>query len=168
MKVKMPRKRVTVVVATAMAIALGGGVAYAYFTAAGTGTGQATVGTSGTWDVAQDGLAVGAMTPGGATSSVTFSITNAGTVDQSYTNLTASVDADGGEVTHLGTPVTGCLAVWFTAVAQAPSPGVGSTIAPGIAASDVVIVTMPANTAVNQDACKNVAPDITLSVDPVV
>jgi hypothetical protein len=166
MKVKMPRKRVTVVVATAMALALGGGIAYAYFTAAGSGTGQATVGTSGTWTVAQTGPAVGLMTPGGATSAVTFTITNTGDADHSYTTLTASVNADvGGAVTEGGTPVTGCLASWFGAVAQAPVPAVGSTIAPFGTASDVVVVTMPANTTVNQDACKGATPDITLSID---
>ena len=170
MKVRMPRKRVTVVVATAMALALGGGVAYAYFTAAGSGTGQASVGTSGSWTVVPAG-AVGDMTPGGATSSVTFTITNAGSVDQSYTTLAASmhVGTDGVSVTNttagVTSDVTGCLAAWFTPEAQTPSKPVGTTIAPAGTATDEVIVTMPENITDNQDVCKGVAPDVTLSID---
>jgi len=167
MKVRMPRKRVTVVVATAMALALGGGVAYAYFTAIGEGTGQATVGTSGTWDVVQTGPAVGAMTPGGDTSVVTFTITNTGTGNQVYTTLTPTVVADvpgvDGVVEENGTPVAGCLASWFTVEAAESAPAAGTSIAGGASATDDVTVTM-SNPDVNQDACIDATPDINLAV----
>jgi len=167
MKVRMTtRKRVTVVVAAAMALALGGGVAYAYFTATGTGTGTATVGTSGTWTVAKTGT-TGAMTPGGATSAVTFSITNSGSGNQSYATLTPTVVADvagpTGVVEQDGLPLTGCLASWFTASAAPSAPVAATSILPLGVATDVVTVSM-SNPNLNQDVCKAATPDINLAV----
>src|SRR5579875_1549017 len=110
------RYKIGVGVASTAAIVAAGGAAFAYFTDSGSGTGQASVGNPGTWTVAQNGTASGAIYPGSGNSAVTFTITNTGAGAQAITSsskLTAVIGHDSnGNVTAGGNAVSGCLATW--------------------------------------------------------
>jgi hypothetical protein len=167
--VKRFRSKKAIAILVSGAIVLGGaGAALAYFTASGSGTGQATVGTTGTWSVAQSGTASGLMTPGNGSSTITFVATNMGTSDEgidSATSVSDVVDTDGsGNITQNQTALPGCLASWFTAGSpQIVSPSYGTDVAPGGTYTFTVNVTM-SNPDTNQDVCENATPDVTLSI----
>jgi hypothetical protein len=133
--------------------------AIAYFTGTGSGTGQAQVGTSTPWGVTF-GATTGTMYPGSGSSTVHYTVTNNGSGSQRLNTATASVATDGsGNVTSSGTPVSGCLATWFSA---ANTPPAAVTLAPAASTTGSAAVTM-AESGTNQDACKNVTPDIVIS-----
>jgi len=133
--------------------------AIAYFTGTGSGTGQAQVGTSTPWGVTF-GATTGTMYPGSGSSTVHYTVTNNGSGSQRLNTTTASVATDGsGNVTSSGTPVSGCLATWFSA---ANTPPAAVTLAPAASTTGSAAVTM-AESGTNQDACKNVTPDIVIS-----
>jgi hypothetical protein len=151
------RKR-TMLLGSLVAIAAVVG-AIAYFTDSGTGTGQAKVGTSTPWSVTF-GTTTGTMYPGFGTSTVPYTVTNAGSGNQRLATTTASVVSDGsGNVKQSGTAVPGCLASWFTATNTPPA---AVTLAPSGTATGSVAVTM-SESGTNQDPCKNVLPDILVS-----
>jgi hypothetical protein len=140
----------------AMAAVVG---AIAYFTGTGSGTGQAQVGTSTPWGVTF-GATTGTMYPGSGTSTVNYTVTNNGSGSQRLNTTTGSVAAAGsGTVTSSGTPVAGCLATWFSV---SNSPPAGTTLSPSGTTTGSAAVTM-AESGTNQDACKNVTPDIVIS-----
>ena len=133
--------------------------AIAYFTGTGSGTGQAQVGTSTPWGVTF-GASTGTMYPGSGSSTVNYTVTNNASGNQHLNTTTASVATDGsGNVTSSGTPVSGCLATWFSA---SNSPPAAVTLAPAASTTGTAAVTM-AESGTNQDACKNVTPDIVIS-----
>jgi len=133
--------------------------AIAYFTGTGSGTGQAQVGTSTPWSVTF-GASTGTMYPGSGTSTVNYTVTNNGSGNQHLNTTTASVVADGsGNVKSSGTPVSGCLATWFSV---SNSPPAGTTLSPSASTTGSAAVTM-AESGTNQDACKTVTPDILIS-----
>ena len=123
------------------------------------GTGQAQVGTSTPWSVTF-GASTGTMYPGSGTSTVNYTVTNNGSGNQHLNTTTASVVADGsGNVKSSGTPVSGCLATWFSV---SNSPPAGTTLSPSASTTGSAAVTM-AESGTNQDACKTVTPDILIS-----
>jgi hypothetical protein len=151
------RKR-TMLLGSLVAIAAVVG-AVAYFTDSGSGTGQAQVGTSSPWSVTF-GTTTGTMYPGSGTSTVPYTVTNAGSGGQHLNTTTAAVVNDGsGNVKQGGTAVVGCLASWFT---PTNTPPAAVTLAPSGTTTGSVAVTM-SNPNVSQDACKNVMPDILVS-----
>ena len=153
------KKRVAAAVA---ALAIGGTsmAAYAYFTAqSGSGSHTAPVGTSTQWQVSV-GAFSGNLYPGGPNTTATYTVTNNGSGHQGITGETATLGTSGSDVTSGGVDVPGCLASWFTVSAGAP---LATDIAPGGNTTGTVTATMN-NVASSQDACKNAAPDVTVTV----
>jgi len=170
-KGKMSKKVVAILVTLVVAVGAAG-LAFAYFTDNGTGTGTAKVGTSSGWGVAQNGAFAGIMYPGAGTSTVTYTVTNSSTGHQAIASagkVTAAIVNDGASpalVKSGGSAVTGCLASWFHAGTPAAvgSPTYPIDLAAGASQDYTVAVTMDNSTTVNQDTCKNITPDVTLSV----
>jgi hypothetical protein len=155
---RLKGKRYVVVVSAVVAVAIAG-AAIAYFTATGSGTGQATVGSSTPWEVTF-GATTGTMYPGSGTSTVNYTVKNAGSGSQHLAGTTASVAHDGsGNVTSHGTSVSGCLASWFSVTNHSPA---ATTLASGGTVTGSADVTMK-NEEESQDACQGKTPDITVS-----
>ena len=159
---KIFTKKRAVAAGAAVAILGGSMGAWAYFTAqSGSGSHSAPVGTSTQWQVSVGAFSAN-LYPGGPSTTATYTITNPSAGNQGLTGVTASVASSGGEVTTGGTPVTGCLASWFSASAGAPASGLNTSIAPGANTTGTVTVTM-SNVNSVQDACKSATPDITVT-----
>ena len=166
------KQRIAAAVISVAMVAAGAGAAFAYFTGGGTGTGQASVGsTNGStdWTVAQSGSASGNMLPGYGSSTVTFTATNAGNGDQGIDGASqvavAMVKDGSGNVKANGSVVSGCLASWFTPTLNAPPvPAYGTTVASGHTYTFTVTVTMSSPAGVNQDLCKSVTPDVSMTI----
>ena len=157
------RRRIAVVSATAVAVLGVAGVAFAYFTASGSGTGNATVGSTGTWLVTQDST-TGTIYPGSGNSVITFNVKNTGTGDQQYSTATTAVNADGsGNITQSGVGVSGCKASWFSPSITS-DPGINTNVAGGASVKVQVTVTMPTDSADNQNACQGKLPDVNLTI----
>ncbi len=165
--IKFNKKVAAALGAGAIAVA-GSGVAYAYWTTTGSGTGTATVGTTteaGDWGVVKDS-GTGTMYPGEGNTVVTFTITNNsnGGLAIESGQLSAAMEEDSNnDVTSAGVAQAGCLAAWFT-----PTVESGLTypihVAKDATTSVDVTVVMSDEASTNQDDCKNVTPDVTLSV----
>jgi hypothetical protein len=157
------RRRIAVVSAVVVGVLAVGGVAFAYFTSTGSGTGQATVGTASNWTVTA-GSPSGTMYPGQGSTTIVFTVQNAGTGNQQDNGDSVAVAHDGsGNVTSHGTAVPGCLATWFTA-SKGTDNAQGVDFTPSESQTVTVTVTM-SDANVSQDACQGVTPDITLSVN---
>jgi hypothetical protein len=149
------RKLAALGVVAVLAIA---GAAIAYFTASGSGTGNATVGSSTAWTVTP-GSASGTMYPGSGTSSFSYTVANPGSGPQHLSSTSATVADDGsGNIKEHGSPVSGCLASWFTAADHSPAP---ANVAAGSSVNGSVDVTMT-DTGGDQNACQGHTPDITV------
>ena len=158
MRIKLNKKRTIAILIAIGALIIAGG-AFAYFTASGSGTGQAAVGTASPWTVSFQ-TTTGTMYPGAGSTTMPYTITNAGNGNQKLATTAASVNADtNGNVTSHGTSVTGCLASWFTA---ANTPPAAADLAAGAHTTGSVAVTMT-DAAANQNACQGVTPDVTVS-----
>ena len=144
------KKRATVVAVTA-ALVLIGGVAFAYWTSSGSGTGSGTTGTSTEFTVAGGAVTGPDLTPGGASQSVAFTVTNTGTGSQDLTSVTAIVADENGDP-WVSVPA-GCTAADYTVGTPAITYG---EIAGGGSVSGTVTLTMN-NLTSNQDACKDLA-----------
>jgi hypothetical protein len=158
----MTRRRVVVIGLAAAGVLGGGSAAFAYFTASGSGTGSAAVGSAGTWAVSQAST-TGTIYPGSGSSVITFNVKNSGTGDQQYSSATAAVASSGGNITVGGVPVAGCLASWFSASVTS-DPSINTNVAGGATVQDGVTVTMPADSADNQNPCQGKSPDVTLTI----
>lgn len=156
------RRRIAVVGSVIVLALAGGGLAFAYFTASGSGTGSATVGSTGTWGVTA-GSPSGTIYPGSGASTIIFSVQNTGTGDQQYSSAVATVNSSGGDITVNGSPVSGCMASWFSPSVTS-DPGLGKNVAGSATVMVTVQVTMPADSADNQNACQGKSPDVTLTV----
>jgi len=143
-------KRRTIAVGTIAAIAIAG-LAYAYWTGTGSGTGTGTAGTSGT--VTITGTVASGIAPG-TNRSVSFTAANPSTSPIRVTTVhLESVAADAGH--------SGCTTADFTMadVTENHQVPAGATVEPLPTNGSLVY----ANTAVNQDACKNATLTLTLS-----
>ncbi len=157
------RQRIGVVIATVVAVLTVGGVAFAYFTSTGSGTGQAQVGTATTWTVTQ-GSESGTLYPGQGTATINFTVKNTGSGNQAVTAANATLGTDGsGNITqNNGSPVPGCLTTWFT-VPSVTTTLPTASVAPGN--TTTIAVSLQLNdAAVNQNACENTNPDVTLHI----
>jgi hypothetical protein len=143
------RKRVAIIVTSAVLVAGGAGAAFAYWAAQGTGAGTAATGkeTAFTISTVADTTS-GALTPGGPTQTISFTITNPSTGAQKVSSVAASVASSDGKA---WTAVTGCSAADYTV--GTPSITYGQ-IAPGGTLSGTVTIQMN-NLTSNQDACKS-------------
>jgi hypothetical protein len=118
--------------------------ALAYFTSTGSGSGNASVGSASNWTVAVSDDGTNTLYPGSGSEILDYTITNAGSGAQALTAVTATVGDSGS-----------CLGSWFTAVASAPAPALGTSIAPSGTATGTVTVTMQ-DSGGNQDACQGI------------
>jgi hypothetical protein len=144
-----PRTRRALTAAIALALVLGGGTAaFAYWTSTGHGQGSATTGTTVPFTLVSTAPSGTAMSPGGATQTVAFTVTNPATTPQTLSSVVATVaNATTGAA---WTSVAGCGAGDYT-VGTATVSSYGPIPAGGTATGSVTI-TMN-NTASNQNAC---------------
>jgi hypothetical protein len=155
------RKRVGVAVGVIASLALAAG-AVAFFTSAGSGTGSATVGSAGAWTVNVSAATGGPLYPGSGSQSIAYTVTNSGSGHQSLTGTSAAVASSGVNVTQGGTPVSGCLASWFTATNTPPTPLPQNLAGSATSTGGSVAVSMQ-DSGTNQNPCQGVSPDITIS-----
>jgi len=118
--------------------------AVAFFTSTGSGSGNASVGTATQWGVVVTSDTSNALYPDTGSETLSYTITNNGSGAHALNAVTASV-GDSGD----------CLGSWFTAVASAPTPALGTSIAPNGTATGTVTVTMQ-DSGTNQDACQGI------------
>jgi hypothetical protein len=141
------KKRATAVALTAVLVLIGG-LAFAYWTSSGEGTGHGTTGSSTDLEVTSPGPIGLALTPGGPSQSIPFTVANPGTGTQDLTSVTVVVADENGE-TWVSDPV-GCTAADYTlgtpVITYDQIPGGGSI-------SGTVTLTMN-NLDSSQDACK--------------
>ncbi len=144
------RNRKIAVVAVVAAMVLGGGgAALAYWTSTGSGAGEATTGENTDFVVTSSAATGAALTPGGPSQSVAFSVANPSTGAQTLIALTAVVaNADGST----WTAVDGCSASDYTVGTPEITMGV---IAGGAHVDGTVTISM-VNAATSQDACQGV------------
>lgn len=90
------KKRVAAVALTAIVVLIGG-AAFAYWTSSGSGTGHGTTGQSTDFDVTSPGPTGLALTPGGPSQSIPFTVTNPGTGTQDLTSVTVIVADENGD-----------------------------------------------------------------------
>jgi hypothetical protein len=146
------------------------GVAVAFFTGgAGSGTGNATVGASSALAVTVNSAgATGApIYPGAGTEKIPFTVTNNSSGHQGLTSLTYAIanDGSGNVVTGVNnTPVSGCLASWFSASGDSGNPALPDDLAgSGTYTGDVDVTMSDVNS--SQDACQNVTPNVTVTAN---
>jgi hypothetical protein len=145
----LSKKKKYVVAGTAVAVIATGGIAFAYWTSAGTGTGTATTGDSTAFTVTVNDSPTG-LTPGGPTSTVSFTVANPSTGHQNVSGAVASVT---------GTSNAGCDATDFAITATTVATG---DLGPGATTNGSFKIQMIDKT-VSQDACKNAT--VNLKVD---
>jgi hypothetical protein len=159
------RMKRTVAALSVVGVLVCAGAAFAYFTSTGSGSGNATVGSSSAFTVNVAAASGGALYPGSGTQTLSYTVTNPSSGAQSLRATTASVASSGGNITTgsgAGTPVTGCLASWFTATNTAPTPLPQNLAGGATSTSGSVAVTMQ-DSGTNQDPCQGATPNITVS-----
>lgn len=166
-KIFTTRRRVVIAGATVVALMAGAGTAYAFFTGGGSGTGTGSVGTAAGFTIAQSGTTSGGpLSPGGPSETLTFTVTNNSGQDQVLNSLTPSIKADGtGDVFAGSSSIGGCLATWFTpTIASGPTTPV--TVPASGFETYTVTLTMPADSADNQDKCQGInGPTVVLTAN---
>ena len=160
----MSRLKKTIVVASVAALSLGGaGVAFAYWTSTGSGVGAAATGDAAEFVVTGLTPTDAAVTPGGPSQHVPFTVTNPGPGTLYFGAATVAIaDANGDP----WVPTGACLAADCTATITA-QPAAGELAAATTRAGGVVTVTM-ANTGISQDDCKGQAVPLYFQADPVL
>lgn len=136
MRTYSTKSKIVVAAVTAGNLAMSG-VAYAYWTAGGSGTGAASTGTS-TNNLTITNVAVPNLVPGD-TKAISATIHNPNSFSVNVNVVSATVAASGT-----------CDASWFTVASATPNSRV-------LAGADLVVPTTItfADTAANQDPCKN-------------
>lgn len=150
----LKRRKVLVSLAVVAVFAIAGG-AVAFWTSTGTGSGSATVGTSANLTLTPV-VITGTLVPGGAAATSAITINNPGSSAVKVSNiaLDTTLPATGnGALSGIGGLPAGCSASDFTFTSNIAAAGV-TVPAGGNAVVNTATLTM-ANTAVNQDACKN-------------
>jgi hypothetical protein len=150
------RKKVAAVVAVAGLVGAGT-AAFAFFSANGSGSGNASVGSSTPWTVSVSNDTSNALLPGSGSETLNYTVTNGNAGNQAINTLSAVVGNSG----------TGgaCLGSWFTATVNAPTPVIGTSIAPGNSATGTITVTMQNTPGTAQDACQGLTSvPVTLNV----
>jgi hypothetical protein len=144
------KRKTTVTIAAFAVVALGAGGAYAYWTSTGSGSGAGSTGTNSPFTVTGGAITGPALTPGGPSQSVAFTVTNPGSGNQYLTSVVATVANASGSA---WTAVSGCSSLDYTVGVPAITYG---QIAPSGVVNGTVTVSMN-NLGTNQDACKTVA-----------
>jgi hypothetical protein len=157
------KRRVAVVAAAIALVLAGGGAAFAYFTSGGTGTGTGSVGTSASFVVAVSTPTGGPLLPGTGTETFTYTIRNpTGNGSQQATSAVITVAPDATAA------AAGCLASWYNVDSTGTDTDtvtLNQTIAGGATYSGAPSVTLQlTNEPVDQDACENDAPVVTVTV----
>jgi hypothetical protein len=155
-KASKGKRRRAAALTTVLTLVLAG-VAYAYFTSQGSGAGTAAVGTDAGVEVA-DITFDGTLYPG-ASVGVAFKVQN-NSSDAKAKVGSVIADTAAGTNGITGLP-QGCSADDFT---YTPGAAINAEIDPSGELSGAGTLTM-ANTAQNQDACKNASPVLNLVVD---
>lgn len=148
------------VLCTVASLALAG-AAYAYFTSSGTGTGNATVGTSTAFTVSVAAPTGGLLYPGSGTDVMTYTVHNPSAGAQNLSSTSVAVASSNGNITQGGTPVSGCLASWFTATNTPPA--LPQDLAGGTTSTAGSVAVTMTDSGTSQNACENATPDITVS-----
>lgn len=143
------------------------GTAAAYF-ALNSGTGNFTVSNAG-FTIALAPPTSPAVAPGnGATQTINFTLTNNTTQTLTLNTETATIstDANGGIYDTLGsTWHDTCSANWFLITwGDGGIPLPTQVTASNALTAGQIFVTMPANTALNQNSCAGLSPQISLAV----
>jgi hypothetical protein len=154
------RKRIAILITSAVLVAAGAGSAFAYWSAQGTGSGSAASGTSVPFTVATTNTSSSsaALTPGGPTQTINFTVTHSGTGNQ-YLNSVSAVVASTVVTGTATTPGAWSIVTATGATCSAGDYTVGTpsftkgSIAPSGSISGTVTITMN-NLDKNQDACK--------------
>jgi hypothetical protein len=141
------KKRATVVAMTAVLVLIGG-LAFAYWTSSGDGTGSGTTGGSTDFLVSGHDPIGAALTPGGPSQTIPFTVTNTGTGTQDLSSVTVVVADENGDP-WLSDP-TGCTNADYTLGTPVITYG---QIAGSGTLSGTVTLTMK-NLPSDQDACK--------------
>jgi len=149
-KLSKRTKRISTAVAVVAIVGGGAGAAYAYWTSTGTGAGAGTTGHSTAFTVAEGAITGAALTPGGPSQTVAFTVTNPSTGNENLTGVAVTVANSDGSIWNA---VTGCSAADYAIGAVTITPG---EIAPGTGRTGSVLVTMN-DLASNQNACQGVA-----------
>ena len=151
MSITTRTKRITITAIVTAALVLGGGgAAFAYWTAQGTGTGTAKTGTSTAFVVTSDASATPALSPGGPTQTVTFTVKNPGTGSQKLAAVAVTVATSDG----FAYAAPGCSAKDY-AVGPVIIDGGSRQIASLATVTGSVTITMN-NGDYNQDGCQGV------------
>jgi hypothetical protein len=171
---KLSKKRLSAVAfVAALAVT---GAAVAYFTGgSGTVTGSGTVGSASalgittgtpTWSGTLTSLYPEAVGATNDTELIPFTVTNNGNGHQAVTTIAATLLKDSSNPANVetaaGTPITGCLASWFTATVDSGNPALPSTLAPGGTYVGKLDLPMQ-DSGTNQNACQGVAPAVTIT-----
>jgi hypothetical protein len=141
-------RRAAIVLSAVVILAFGAGVAYAYWSATGVGDGSATSASNSAFTVSSGTPTGGPLTPGGATTSVPFTVSNPGSGSLRLSTVTVTVAESDGSTWN---SVAGCSAADYTVGTPAITYG---NIPAGGSVSGTVSVTMN-NLPTNQDGCKN-------------
>ncbi len=143
------KRRFTALVASLAVVAIGGGLAYAYWTGNGIGAGSATTGSSTNFSVTSDSPVGAALSPGGASQTVAFTVSNPGSGSQALSNVVVTVaNADG----TAWTARAGCSAADYTV----GTPTVAYGDIPGAAGTDGTVTVTMNDLSTDQDACQGV------------
>ncbi|WP_436498604.1 hypothetical protein [Actinokineospora sp. HUAS TT18] len=142
-------RRTTVIIATVATVVVGGGIAYAYWSSTGYGSGSATTGTSSAFVVSSSPPTGAALTPGGPTQTMSFTVTNPSSGSQTLANVAISVANTDGTA---WTAVEGCSALDYAV--GVPTIAYGP-IAPSGMVTGTVTIGMN-NLDSNQDACQGI------------
>ena len=158
-------KKLTAIGLTALLALVGGGVAVGWFASGGSGTGSAVVGSPGPSDlhvVGHDPEA--ALLPGDDPQPFVFDVHNTGSASEHVgtVDITVAAAPVTGYALEDGTPITGCLASWFTVTS---SVTVDTTVAAGAwddGVSGASIAMSESGT--DQSACEGHTVDVAFTV----
>jgi hypothetical protein len=146
---RRPSKKLAVAIAAVGIVAIGGGAALAYWTTTGSGTGSGTTAGSNGTIVLHGSFTSNTLAPGTSTP-VSFSADNAGASSLQVGTVTTVVTASGT-----------CDASWFTVAPVLENQTIAANSTSVALANPGSLVF--ADSASNQDACKNATITLTLS-----
>jgi hypothetical protein len=150
-KLSKRNKRITTAVAVVAILGVGGGAAYAYWTSTGHGSGTGTTGVATDFTVTGVSVTSGvALTPGGPSQTIGFTVNNPNTGNQILSSVVATVATTTGAT---WSAVPNCSALDYTVGTPTITYGV---IAGGGSLTGSVVVSMN-NLGSNQNACQGVA-----------
>ncbi len=149
-KLSKRTKRISTAIAVVAIVGGGAGAAYAYWTSTGAGAGTGTTGHSTAFTVAEGAITGAALTPGGPSQTVAFTVTNPSTGSENLSGVVVTVANADASVWNA---VSGCSAADYAIGAVTITPG---QIGPGLAQTGTVVVSMNDLTT-NQNACQGVA-----------